>query len=165
MDSEKIKEIKKALNTWKIVFHGITNADILTYINEMESENKELKKYRCDWLNSEKMHLQAELEDTEFELASSNRILGEVNKENKTLKDRIAKLEKENKDYYDRLNNAQTYIDNHEEVWKGNTKIQLKQFAERLKEQMNEGEYMGKKYKLSVFRDIDIDETLKEFLL
>jgi hypothetical protein len=40
----------------------------------------------------------------------------------------------------------------------------LKQFAERLKEKMNEGEYMGEKYKLSVFRDIDIDEILKEFI-
>ena len=93
MNSEKVKEIKKVLNTWKIVFHGITNADILTLINELESENKELKKYRCDWLNSEKMHLQADMEDTEFELASSNRILEKVSKENQTLKDRIAELE------------------------------------------------------------------------
>jgi hypothetical protein len=29
---------------------------------------------------------------------------------------------------------------------------------------MSEGEYYGHKYKLAVFRDIDIDETLNEFL-
>jgi flagellar motility protein MotE (MotC chaperone) len=48
VNSEKIKEIKKVLNTWKIVFHGITNADILTYINELESENERLSKERED---------------------------------------------------------------------------------------------------------------------
>jgi hypothetical protein len=111
MGIEKIKEIKKVLNTWKIVFHGITNADILTLINE---------------------------------------------------------LEKENKDYYDRLNNLQTYIDNHEEIWKGNTKIQLKQFAERLKKKVKNfcgTEYENAYYDVTkAFACNDIDEALKEFL-
>lgn len=43
-------------------------------------------------------------------------------------------------------------------------KRELKQFAERLKEQMNEGEYMGVKYKQGVFSENDIDEILKEFM-
>ena len=112
MDSEKVKAIKKALEQNiksglgyedNDKFCNIMFADILTYINEMESENEELKKYRCDWLNSEKMHLQADMEDTEFELASSNRILEKVSKENQTLKDRIAELEKEHKDYDERF--------------------------------------------------------------
>ena len=119
MDSEKVKEIKKDIDfcTTKIgceecsfmPIMASTNCrnellkNCLILINEFESENKELKKYRCDWLNSEKMHLQADMEDTEFELASSNRILEKVNKENQQLKDRIAELGKEHKDYDERF--------------------------------------------------------------
>lgn len=97
--------------------------------------------------------------------------------------DYINELEKEKKNYYDRLNNLQTYIDNHEDIWKGNTKNTLKQFAERLKE-----DFTKKKNKLIKEREIaikyddfilidalaykidelqyaidNIDETLKEF--
>lgn len=35
-------------------------------------EHEELKRYKTEWLNNEKMHLQAELEDTEFELSCVN---------------------------------------------------------------------------------------------
>ena len=37
-----------------------------------KEELQELKKYKTDWLNSEKMHLQGELEYTEFELSCAN---------------------------------------------------------------------------------------------
>ena len=110
MNSEKVKEIKKCLVFCKDRLCEVCPRlkqepnqeedcrcalieQSLTLINELGSENKELKKYRCDWLNSEKMHLQADMEDTEFELASSNRILEKVSKENQQLKDRIAELE------------------------------------------------------------------------
>lgn len=75
MNSEKVKEIKKVLNTWKIVFHGITNADILTLINELESENEQLKNIG---LNEEIT-------------------VGEYLREMQRLKDRIAELEETNK--------------------------------------------------------------------
>lgn len=81
---------------------------------------------------------------------------------NKTYEDltkEIDRLEKENKDYYDRLNNLQTYIDNHEEIWKGNTKIQLQQFAERLKEKaVQEGEFVA-----LVDIDAELNALLKEY--
>lgn len=98
MESEKVKEIKKALEDHSIEklkyqdgikIKEIDFIDILTLINELESENNELKKYRCDWLNSEKMHLQADLEDTEFELGCANNSLKKVIEENQQLKDRI----------------------------------------------------------------------------
>lgn len=108
MKSEKVKEIKVALehcvslkNRCRDCYYGEIGCYkllkySLTYINELESENAELKKYRFDWLNSEKMHLQSDMEETEFELASSNRLFEIVSKENRKLKDRIAELEREN---------------------------------------------------------------------
>jgi hypothetical protein len=146
MNSKKVKDIKKALEACCKTNRGITilrggeikvipYADILTYINELESENAYQKEHIELWF-----------------------------RKNEEKKNRIAELEKENKDYYDRLNNLQTYIDNHEEIWKINTNNALKQFAERLKEKMGVREYMGVKYKQGVFSENDIDETLKEFL-
>jgi hypothetical protein len=76
----------------------------------------------------------------------------------------INELEKENKDYYDRLNNLQTYIDNHEKIWKGNTEIQLEQFAERLKEMAYKStDWSHGEHPLVVEVDY-IDEVLEEFL-
>lgn len=60
-----------------------------------KSEYKELKKYRTDWLNSEKMHLQAELEDTEFELGCSNRLFQKVCEEKKELEKRLEQVKQE----------------------------------------------------------------------
>ena len=93
MNSEEVKEIKKTLKFCASLKKSCRDCpyseigcyklvkDTLILINVLESENKELKKYRTNWLNSEKMHLQAELEDTEFELASSNRMLKKIIKE------------------------------------------------------------------------------------
>ena len=76
MESEKVKEIKKVLEEcelYTINHHQkegkpikISFADILTLINELESENDTLHTNLCEW-----------------------------RKENKQLKDRIAELEKE----------------------------------------------------------------------
>ena len=108
----------------------------------MESENERWKKDCADIAN---------------DYQEMGNFYYEEVKKNQKLKDRINELEKGNKDYYDRLNNLQTYIDNHEEIWKANTKMQLKQFAERLKAKMPCEE---------VFKGVwdKIDETLKEFI-
>lgn len=158
MNSEKVKEIKEFLQNYIKVLEE-ENAvkvaidrfrDILTLINELESENERLGNLFDAQRIVAKQRL-AKLEKAEHDRDRYQR--------------RITELEKGNKDYYDRLNNLQSYIDNHEEVWKGNTKIQLKQFAERLKEKMGVREYMGVKYKQGVFSENEIDEILKEFEL
>jgi dsDNA-specific endonuclease/ATPase MutS2 len=144
-----VKEIKKALEACCKKNRGITilrggeikvipYADILTYINELESENAYQKEHIELWF-----------------------------RKNEEKKNRIAELEKENKDYYDRLNNLQTYIDNHEEIWKINANDVLQQFAERLKK-----EVVDKVKFYDACIDItyngltkkNIDETLKEFV-
>lgn len=96
MNSEKVKEIKKALEDnktdhlpyidgWKCKF--VEYADILTLINELESENKTLlescKNCHC-------------IKDLEI-----------ANGHTKELKDRIAVLEKENKELYKENNGLQ----------------------------------------------------------
>lgn len=196
MNSEKTKEIKKALECCANLNGKSSCKDCpigkkcyedenlmprlaLTLINDLESENKELKKYRCDWLNSEKMHLQADMEDTEFELASSNRMLEEVNKENAKLKDRIAELEEEKARLEKVVKHFQELIEDGKLI----SSEQLKQFAERLKENLEEyrleNEYFtehepnGNLWQMnsSVFcievtqEGGLVDETLKEFEL
>ena len=165
MNSEKVKEIKKALECNATDKHDNLSyidendkcqlmpfADILTLINELESENKRLK-----W---EKQTL----EDKDTLLAK----VGELSQENQQLKDRIAELEKGNENLkkqfiaidtldetnFEKRHNAIVFI----------TEKQLKQFAERLKEKMGVREYMGVKYKQGVFSENDIDETLNEFI-
>lgn len=184
MNGEKVKEIKIVLkglvddaSNWlqNAMIGGVNLADILTLINELESENKklnsELKRYKMDWLNSEKMHLQAEMEDTEFELFCANKSLGEVRAENKILKDRIAELEKEieanafySKGYAQGIKNTYDVV----------LPDKLKQFAERLKDMPFNIEFT---FKESSYEDIKklanlmkeylvkhIDKTLKEFI-
>lgn len=70
-----------------------------------KSEYKELKKYRTDWLNDEKMHLQAELEDTEFELGCSNRLFQKVCKEKKELEEQLKRAEQGTRNILQELKN------------------------------------------------------------
>ena len=77
--------------------------------------------------------------------------------ENQELKDRIAELEKELETRKEEVLHLQEYGK------KLIRETELKQFAERLKEQMNVREYMGVKYKQGVFSENDINETLKEY--
>lgn len=171
MESEKVKEIKKALEccakknrlpcttcikseeTDVVLTCRSLLEDILTLINELESENERL-------LNK--------IWDKEDDLDN-------YYEENLKLKDRIAELEKENDEKHKRIMELeQDLIHADENVFYRECNVALredkikaealKQFAERLKEKMSEGEYYGHKYKLAVFRDIDIDETLNEFL-
>jgi hypothetical protein len=114
MESEKVKEIKEKLKE-RYYYLDQAYSDHLAYggkgdeqqeeeiyflrdlrilINELESENEKLKRYKLDWLNSEKMHLQADMEDTEFELFCANKSLDKVRAENKQLKDENERLKK-----------------------------------------------------------------------
>lgn len=166
MDSKKVKEIKKALEFMmkldlsnKLPYidgktiKQIAYEEIFNYINELESENERLQEQNgvlirdLDYLNGKFTNAETEIDRQ---------------------KDRIAKLEKGNEDYYDRLNNLQKYIDNHEEIWKGNTNNALKKFAERLKEKIvfmkwaREDTYEKLIKQGATIKAID--ETLKEFL-
>ena len=146
MESEKVKEIKKALK--KNIRLGLSYedkenyckvwlADILTLINELESENERLVEQR-------------------------NKTFNIWVKDTKELKDRIAELEKENAKYKQKLTTNQWVQEIRKEA--------LKQFAERLKDSgeikaLLEMETMPKVFK-HIHNEIikRIDETLKEFL-
>ena len=162
MESEKVKDIKETIQ--ETIDGKLSNKylticeisccprldidklfpDILTLINELESENAELKKYRVDWLNGEKMHLQAELEETEFELSSSNRLFEMVSKENKQLKDRIAELER-NEDLYSAIEKLYDIM-------------VLKRFAETFKQKCIDAGIFP------AFVARKLEETLQEFI-
>lgn len=141
MNSEKVKEIKKALEccsisctdcpydkgetTNPICINNLTK-NALTLINELESENERLGLER-DVLIGKKI----------VEKQKSDKALIMKIDIQEQLKDRIAELEKEKTE-------------------------QLKQFAERLKEKC---EYNRKQYCCSATVGAnDIDETLKEFI-
>ena len=162
MNSEKVKEIKKALedNTTDhlpyIDGHKckmMPYVDILTYINELESVNK--------WLLCKAKEKNNEIDN--------------YTEENEQLKDRIAELEKENDEKHKRIMELeQDLIHADENVFYRECNVALredkikaealKHFADMLKKQMSEGEFWGQKYKLAVFRDIDIDDALNNFL-
>ena len=98
MNSEKVKEIKKALeqNNAYIPFINehynwdeISYADILTLINELESENERLMKLQ----------------------ARGGCRVAELGIENQQLKDRIAELEKENRQLNKAINSVQKGFD------------------------------------------------------
>ena len=96
MESEKVKEIKKALEDNANYEHHdklgyidgykcktVDYADILTLINELESENETIK------LN---------IQETEKASFNINQMNGNLVLENQVLKDRIAELESKNKE-------------------------------------------------------------------
>lgn len=90
MESEKAKEIKKALEDNA---KTVTYADILTLINELESENERLsKELDSEWKDRRKAEENLHRAQWNYKIG-----LGQSRKRNKELKDRIAELEKENK--------------------------------------------------------------------
>lgn len=130
MESEKVKEIKKALEDNANYEHHnklgyidgykcktVAFADILTLINELESENETIK------LN---------IQETEKASFNINQMNGNLVIENQQLKDRIAELEKENA----LIKNSVAMRDYKtlEEI--SNNKV--KQFAEKLKNKLFE---------------------------
>ena len=160
MNSEKVKEIKRALeqNNAYIPFINehynwdeISYADILTLINELESENKELRvvtdianerTYRKKFTDEWRKEYQKELDKQGNGYIAGHPDFDLVYKLYFEQKDRIAELEKENTE-------------------------QLKQFAKRLKDKFYY--VFGHEYEQSV-SGFDtkvliehIDETLKEY--
>ena len=137
MESEKVKEIKNALE--HCVIHDCSDScifsekhpfacltemhkQLLTLINELEEENERLKGYRKNY----------------------SRTLARLKSENQQLKDRIAELEKENERLANRITCRVTIPDDKlEEIKKeclervevAKDKL-LNQFAERLKEKI-----------------------------
>ena len=145
MESEKVKEIKKAiqetidgkLSTEYLTVCEISCCpildinklfpDILTYINELESENETFLESKTMW----------------------KRLHTEVCKENQQLKDRITELEKENEELKqdikksidmqkEMLDGFKTATKEVEENLAREIPNLLKQFAERLKEKGKE---------------------------
>lgn len=101
MESEKVKEIKKALERnanngvsyfdSNYVFHGVKNSEILTLINELESENERLS-------NRKSIYIQEILDQRdEFEKQCVGwvEIYQKKEKENQQLKDENERLTKE----------------------------------------------------------------------
>jgi hypothetical protein len=143
MNSEKVKEIKKALkyNILSEFMNRLPYADefnklkmvsfedILTLINELESENERIKNIGLN-------------EDI---------TVREWLQENQKLKDRIAELEKENsklKEYIEgNEQDAKAFVNG----WHKDLETELKHFAERLKE-----DFTKKKNKLIKEREIAV---------
>lgn len=153
MESEKVKEIKKALEDNANYEHHdklgyidgykcktVAYADILTLINELESENERLNK-----------------SDTSKEESSIEyyNLYRDFKRENQKLKDRIAELEKENKSKTDTIANLLKNQEFYETE-------KLKQFAERLKKRTILYSGINVKYE-AITADI-IDELLKEYI-
>jgi uncharacterized coiled-coil protein SlyX len=149
MNSEKVKEIKNVLNTWKITFHGITNADILTYINELESENERLiLQYERVKADSEMNCLELKDQISELEKVYDRqvRIINDLNievvKEQKKLSKFAERLKEKLEEY--RLENE--YFTEHEpngNLWQMNASV----------------------FCIEVIQDCGlVDETLKEFI-
>ncbi len=160
MDREKVKEIKKWLEnkiTRPIDFTR-PYENTLTLINDLEIENEALWKgvKRLKKRYKETITKNADECVKKFCETVMYKEQDKLVNENQQLKDRIVELEKEKKDYYDRFNNLQAYIDNHEEIWKANTNNALKKFVERLKEISCEMYLKEQLHRC-------IDETLKEF--
>lgn len=142
MNSEKVKEIKECLEEFKddrigYYTNGIdrfilTKEDTLTLINELETENERLMKLQ----------------------ARGGCRVAELGIENQQLKDRIAELETENAI----IKNSVAMRDYKTLEEMSNNKV--KQFAERLKEELTPYSYVT--VKVDGIYD-KIDETLKEY--
>lgn len=92
MNSEKVKEIKKALECWQesvmlstdenYVSHKVYNREILDYINELESENDTLHTNLCEYRRENK-----ELKEIALNQSIVDKKVGEMVLENQELKD------------------------------------------------------------------------------
>ena len=206
MESKKVKEIKEALECCKqneieetcgyCLVCPASNWDYektctidlfqktLTLINELESDNKELRvvvdianerTYRKKFTNEWRKEYQKELDKQGNGHIAGHPDFDLVYKLYFEQKDRIAELERENDELKVDIKNS---IDMQKQMldgFKTTTKEVeenlareipnlLKQFVEMLKGEMGVREYMGVKYKQGVFSENDIDETLKEFI-
>ena len=169
MNSEKIIEIKKALQDHSIEklkyqdgikIKEIDFIDILTLINELESENERLRLER-DVLIGKKIvekqkHDKAIIMKIDIQKQLKNRI-AELEKENGELKEHVTEVEKgiiniaKERNKKDEL--ASKFIDSYNDS--------LKQFAEKLKAKY--GKSCSEYYPMLIeMTSDDIDELLKE---
>ena len=161
MEQEKIKEIKKALQDHSIEklkyqdgikIKEIGFIDIVTYINELESENERLEAEKQKVLEYMKTDNYAKLKKEDMYWGYQMGI-GMLENEIDRQKDRIAELEKE------LTNDMVFYKDGI--CYPMNCQGALKQFAERLKKK-NCSIPMSKDF--IIIQTNTIDETLKEFI-
>ena len=184
MESEKVKEIKEKLQEEIFIANSFGDKlrrvptkelqNLLTLINELESEKEKLGKQCVDWNNLYHKKLdqnqQLKLENERLKESCKNchyiKDLEISNGHAKELKDRIAELEKENAKLLDSVETVQS---NRCTTKCELTKKELKQFAQRLKEMLEENSPIAG-YDLE---DLEfdgetiqecIDETLKEFI-
>ena len=177
MNSEKVKEIKKALEDNANYEHHdklgyidgykpktVAFADILTLINELESENERLRvvvdianerEYRKKFTDEWRKEYQKELDKQGNEHIAGHPDFDLVYKLYFEQKDRIAELEKENETKTDTIANLLKKQEFYE-------KDKLKQFAERLKEKALSHCRTINCYELK-FIEETIDELLKEY--
>lgn len=167
MNSEKVKEIKEALQDHSIEklkyqdgikIKELDFFDILTYINELESENERLDK-----------------SDTSKEESSIEyyNLYRDFKRENQRLKNRIAELEKENGELKEHVTEVEKGIINIAKERNKKDELaskfidsyndSLKQFAERLKEKALSHCRTINCYELK-FIETTIDELLDEIL-
>ena len=196
MNSEKVKEIKKALeqNNAYIPFINehynwdeISYADILTLIDELESENKELRnvisianerEYRKKFTDEWRKEYQKELDKQGNGHIAGHPDFDLVYKLYFEQKDRIAELEKENDELKVDIKNS---IDMQKQMLDGfNTATKeveenlareipnlLKRFTEKLKDKaIRRQEFIGELAidDIEYVKTQDINETLKEFI-
>lgn len=172
MNSEKVKEIKKALDCCKnskCVACPYNEGEceielrdnVEDYINELESENERLsKELDSEWKDRRKAEEDLHKAQWNYKIG-----LGQSRKRNKELKDRIAELEKENVEILERGDYQKGY-DEAVKMMKDTAydcvkEAELKQFAERLKEKLEESNFINNGLWL-VDTQVLIDETLKE---
>lgn len=159
MESEKVKEIKKALEYAIQVgldkfSLGASLSDCLTLINELESENKELnnelKIYKMEWLNGEKMHLQGELEYTEFELSCANEMCSTLSKLYDEAEEKLKK--------YNEFNNN-LIVEN--QKLKDELTIERKETAEKIISLLKEKGNIITEFDWNDYLKIDVDDFTK----
>ena len=174
MESEKVKEIKKLIDCDKkqneiggiIVVNRRFLMEVLTLINELESENERLNKS-----DTSKENAMNEYYNLYKDFKRKNKDLNELCERQRVsiaesfvrenqLKDRIAELEKENAKLLDSVETVQS---NRCTIKCELTKNALKQFAEKLKEKAKNLKLGSVKVHNFLWVN-DIDETLKEFV-
>jgi hypothetical protein len=163
MNSEKVKEIKEKLQEEIFIANSFGDKlrkvptkelqNLLTLINEVESENERLIAEKQKVLEYMKTDNYAKLKKEDMYWGYQMGI-GMLEHEINRQKDRIAELEKENAKYKRKLTISQWAQEIRNEA--------LKQFAERLKEKY--GKSCSEYYPLLLeLTSEQLDETLKEF--
>jgi DNA-binding transcriptional MerR regulator len=153
-------EVCKDCNKFTATDESKEYADILTLINELESENELLT--NKDAMLVKIAELTQENEELTKQCEGWVEIYQKKKKENQQLKDQIAELEKQNAKL---LDSVETVQNNRCTTKCELTEKQLKQFGEKLIEKAKKGNYIDKRSHANLTDFIiDIDETLKEFI-